>query len=159
MILFPDLPYVVHTGREMELMVAGVKPLAVFHDTYPDEPCEEIIPENAFRPYVESGRFEQREFVVLLDDPPPATHSYVKGIRWVIYSTPEENWRIDAFIELQAEARVRGWSEEFERREGFLYGYEDWQTDAWIAYLLSRPQAKDFPWLQRLAEKLRAGKD
>jgi hypothetical protein len=154
---FADLPYAIHTGRELELMLIGVKLLAVFHDSYPEEPCEEIIPENAFTPHVEAGSFEKREFVELLDKPPPATHSHVKGHRYVIYSTPEENWRIDAYIEMKAQSRVLGWSEEFERREGFLYGYEDWQTDAWIAHLLRRPQAKNFPWLQRLAAKLHDG--
>lgn len=154
---FADLPYTIHTGRELELMLAGVKPLAVFCDSYPEEPCEEIIPENAFKPYVEAGNFEKREFVEVLDNPPPATHCYIKGHRYVIYSTPEENWRIDAYIEMRAQSRILGWSEEFERREGFLLGYEDWQTDAWIDSLLRRPQAKNVPWLQRLAAKLHDG--
>jgi hypothetical protein len=149
-----DLPYLVHTGRELELMLLGVKPLAVFYDSYPEEPCEEIIPENAFQPYVEAGSFEKREYIRFLDKPPPATHSHVKGNRYVIYSIPEERWRIDAYIEMKEQSRVLGWSEEFERREGFLYGYEDWQTDAWITYLLGSAHAKNFPWLQRLAARL-----
>jgi hypothetical protein len=157
MIQFADLPYTIHTGLELDLMIAGVKPLAVFYDVYPGEPCEEIIPENAFKPHVEAGSFEKREFVELLHRPPSATHSHVKGHRYVIYSTPEENWRIDAYIELKAQSRVHAWSEEFERREGFLYGYEHWQTDAWIAYLLRRPTAQNFPWLRRLAAKLHDG--
>jgi hypothetical protein len=159
MTLFADLPYPVHTGRELELMLAGVKPLAVFYHSHPDEPSERIIPENAFKPYVDAGKFEKREFVTFLDTPPPATHRHVKGIRWVLYALPEENWRIDAFLELKAEADVRGWSEEFERREGFLYGYEDWQMDAWIAHLLRSPEAEIFPWLRRLAEKRRTAKN
>jgi hypothetical protein len=150
---FAELPYLVHTGHELELMVTGMKPLAIFHDSYPGDPCEEIIPENAFKPYVEAGSFEQREFVELLDRRPPATHRHVKGVRWVMYSTVEERWRIDAYIEMQAQSRVLGWSEAFERREGFLLGYEDWQTNAWITFLLGRPHAKNFPWLQRLAAK------
>jgi hypothetical protein len=28
-----------------------------------------------------------------------------------------------------------GWNETFERLEGMLYGYEDWQIDWWIAHL------------------------
>ena len=150
---FSDLPYAIHTGRELELMLTGAKPLAVFYESYPEEPCEEIIPENAFKPYVAAGTFEKREFVELLDRPPPATHSHVKGNRYVIYAIPEENWRIDAYIEMKVQSRVLGWSEEFERREGFLYGYEEWQTDAWLAHLLRRLQAKNFPWLQNLAAK------
>ena len=28
--------------------------------------------------------------------------------------------------------RVGGWNEHFERLEGMLFGYEDWQNDWWI---------------------------
>jgi hypothetical protein len=148
------LSYELHTGRELEFMLIGVKFLAVFYDAYPEEPCEEIIQKNAFKPYVNAGIFEKREFVELLDQPPPITHSHLKGHRYVIYSTLKENWRIDAYIEMKAQSRVLGWSEELERREGFLFGYEDWQTNAWIAHLRCPPLAKKLPWLQQLAPTL-----
>lgn len=74
-----ELPYTVHTGRELELMLAGTKPLAVFFDQYPDEPCEKIIPENAFRPHVEAGKFEQREFIRFLWRPPGQGMNMSKG--------------------------------------------------------------------------------
>ena len=152
---FDELPYEIHTGQELELMLQGVKPLACFIDEYPAEPCEVIIPEVAFDEYVQSGRFEKREYVELLDRVPPANRSYLRGVRYVLYSPPSESWRVDTYINMRAQAAVSGWSEELERLEGRLLGYEDWQTDAWIAMLLARPQAKDFPWLVRLAEKRR----
>ena len=154
---FSNLPYKLHTGSELELMLNGVKPLAVFSNSYPGEPCEEVIPEIAFEPYVKSGRFEKREFIRLLNNPPSAMESRFKGYRHVLYVLPAESWRIDAYIEMDAQAEKLGWSEEFERRQGFLLGYEDWQTDAWLIFLLGRPQAKNIPWLQRLEAKQNNG--
>ncbi|QNA89482.1 hypothetical protein G4G28_15225 [Massilia sp. Dwa41.01b] len=104
---FSDLPYLVHTGRELELMVAGRKPLVVFCDAYPAEACEEIIPEQAFAPYLATGKLDKREFVELLDRPAPASYRQLKGYRCVLYSTPEENWRIDAYIEMKAQASLQ----------------------------------------------------
>ena len=47
-----------HEGRELELMLAGAKPLAMFNDDLPEgmEP-----PEIAFDPYVAEGRFVKAE--------------------------------------------------------------------------------------------------
>ncbi|CAM4069018.1 hypothetical protein [Roseateles saccharophilus] len=151
---FDALPYDLHSGRELELMLLGVKPLASFTDEYPADPCEEIIPEAAFRPHVQSGKLEQREYVELLVGTPPQSRPDLKGFRCMLYSLPGESWRMDAYIEMKARARVSGWSEELERLEGSLLGYEDWQTDAWIDMLLARPQAKHVPWLARLARRL-----
>ncbi|GAB2901531.1 hypothetical protein GCM10027046_33200 [Uliginosibacterium flavum] len=150
---FDDLPYKIHTGRELELMLSGLKPFACFVDEYPSEPCEEIIPEEAFQEHVQSGKFEKREYVEMLAGAPPASRTDLKGVRRVFYSLPGEGWRIDAYIDMKARAGLSGWSEELERLEGRLLGYEEWQTDAWIEMLLARPQSKNFPWLVRLAAK------
>ncbi|MFZ2991186.1 hypothetical protein [Ideonella sp.] len=150
-----DLPYEVHTGRELELMLSGVKPLAYFVDEYPADPCEEIIPEASFHEHVQSGKLEKREYVETLAGAPPANRKDLKGFRCVLYARPNEGWRIDAYIDMKARAKHSGWSEDLERLEGRLLGYEDWQTDAWIEMLLARPQAKNFPWLVRLAAKRR----
>jgi hypothetical protein len=60
-------------------MLARVKPLAHFSDCYPPEPSEEIIPGDAFAPYVQSGQFVERLFVSLEehDTSVPA----IRGIR------------------------------------------------------------------------------
>jgi hypothetical protein len=49
--------YEIHTNRELEFMLRRGKPLAYFVDDHPAEPNEDIIPEEAFEPYVQSGKF------------------------------------------------------------------------------------------------------
>ena len=139
------LPYEVHTGRELEFMLARGKPLAHFSDAYPCEPNEEIFPELAFAPYVGSGLFETRDFVELLSEPPPG-HPHIRGIRHLFYARRSESWRIDAYIVMMRAAEKDGWSEGFERLEGCLLGYEEWQTDAHLERARARPDA--FYWLK-----------
>ena len=144
-----SLPYEIHTNRELEFMLERGKPLSHFSDAYPSEPDEEIFPEQAFTPYVESGRFVKREFVAPLSQPPPKNHPHVRGIRHLFYARAGEAWRIDAYILMMAAAAKAGWSEGFERLEGSLLGYEEWQTDLHLERLRTSPHAKNFYWLRR----------
>ena len=132
--LFRDLPYDVHTGRELEFMLKRRKPLAHFSDAYPAEPDEEIFPEAAFAPFVSDGTFEVRDYVELLTEPPPRAHPAVRGIPHLFYARPSEAWRIDAFIAMLAASKRAGWSEGLERLEGSLLGYTDSEIDAWLDY-------------------------
>jgi hypothetical protein len=143
------LPYELHTDRELEFMLDKGKPLAHFSDAYPSEPDEAILPELAFAPYVEAGRFVKREFVEPLRGPPPKDHPHVRGIRHVFYARTTEAWRIDAYIMMMAAASKAGWSEGFERLEGSLLGYEEWQTDLHMQRLRTSPNAKSFYWLRK----------
>jgi hypothetical protein len=124
-----DRPYQVHTDRELALMLAGVKPLAVFCDECPSLHGLYVIPEREFEPHVTNGRLVKREQIV----PPAATAPVVKGqrigSRRVLYALPSEQWRIDAYLLLWKTAEKSGWNEGFERMEGSLLGYEDWQND------------------------------
>jgi hypothetical protein len=45
---------------------------------------------------------------------------------------PRQEWRIDAMILLMDSAAKCGWSEGFERVQGSLLGYENWQNDIFI---------------------------
>lgn len=135
--------------RELEFMLERGKPLAHFSDAYPAEPNEEIFPEQAFAPYVQSGRFVKREYVELLCESPPKDHPHVRGIRHLFYAHPSEAWRIDAYVMMAAAAAKAGWSEGLERLEGSLLGYEEWQTDAYLEHLRASPHAKNFRWLRR----------
>jgi len=144
-----DLPYELPTGRELEFMLQRGKPFAHFCDEYPAEPCEDVIPEAVFAPYVAQGIFEKREFVEPLFGPPPAGHPHIKGIRYVLYARRYEGWRIDAYIMLRAAAAKSGWSEGFERLEGALLGYEEWQMDAHLDRLRRGPHARNFHWLRK----------
>lgn len=117
---FDALPYKVHTNRELALMLAGVKPLAVFDVASTDSDDDEDSPEKYFAPYVASGRFIRRE------------HTYRDGRLQLLYALPTETWRIDSYIRLLETAQTAGWSEDSERMQGALLGYEDWQNDAYI---------------------------
>jgi hypothetical protein len=142
-----ELPYELHTGRELELMLRGTKPLAHFYDEYPVEPCEEIIPEQAFAPYVSDGVFEKLEYVEPLTKSTQISHADVKGIRHVFYAQPGEAWRIDAYIDMQLRLAAAGWSLKLERLQGSLLGYEDWQTEIHLELWRAQANAKQFPWL------------
>jgi hypothetical protein len=119
-----DLPYKVHTNRELGLMLKGEKPLAVFCERLPSNPDFELIPERYFSPYVEAGLFLVSECVI----------ADARGgkTRYVLYAAKGEEWRIHAYMLLKRTATFSGWSEGFERMEGALLGYEDWQNDAYI---------------------------
>lgn len=118
-----ELPYKVHTNRELILMLSGKKPLAVFSEVVPDDIEFELIPEKYFAKYVECGRFVKREAFWPLEE---------KTVRTVFYAVPEQSWRIDAYLLMKKVADKAGWSEGFERMEGTLLGYEDWQNDIYI---------------------------
>ncbi|WMW80065.1 hypothetical protein RF679_15635 [Undibacterium cyanobacteriorum] len=145
----PDvaLHYEVHTGRELEMMLRGDKPFAHFYDQHPEEPCEEVIPEQAFAPYVDAGTFEKFEYVELLRKPPRAQYSHVKGIRHVFYACIGEAWRFDAYVRMQLELAPNGWSIALECMQGRLLGYEDWQTDLHLERWRKHDNADRFPWL------------
>lgn len=120
-----ELPYKVHTNRELALMLKGEKPLAVFHEMLPSNPDYELIPERFFAPYVADGFFSTSEFISL--------HPSGGEMRFVLYAAKGEEWRIHAYILLDRTVRLAGWNAGFTRMEGSLLGYEDWQNDIYIS--------------------------
>jgi hypothetical protein len=62
----------------------------------------------------------------------------IEGFRTVYYTRLGEEWRISAWKLIKKAAAKSGWNEHFERMEGMLYGYEDWQNDWWIEHLRRR---------------------
>lgn len=119
-----ELPYVVHTNRELLLMLQNKKPFAVFQEAFPTDPSDSFIPEELFAPHIETGVFVKREEVV--------QGRTGRNTRVVMYAQVGEEWRANAFLLLRATADKSGWSEGFERMEGSLLGYEDWQNDIYI---------------------------
>lgn len=119
-----ELPYKIHTNRELALMLAGNKPFAAFSEQYPSNPEHEFIPERFFDPYVKTALFVKREYVL-------SEENNCK-IRMVLYAQKTQEWRIDAYILLKKTAEKTGWGEGFERMEGSLLGYEEWQNDIYI---------------------------
>jgi hypothetical protein len=113
-------------------MLAGSKPMSAFVDDHPALHGLYIIPERQFEPYVAAGRIAKREMI----DPPgedaPVVRGQRIGSRRVLYALPAEVWRIEAYLLLWRTAEKAGWNEGFERMEGSLLGYEDWQNDVHI---------------------------
>ncbi len=129
---FDDLPYQIHTNRELHMMLEGTKPFASFVGEYPPNIETEEIPDRLFDPYVFDAKFVKREFIEL------TPHGRAIGLRRVLYSLPSESWRIDAYIVLLQTASKTGWNESLERMEGSLLGYEEWQNDAYFSALKAR---------------------
>ena len=138
-----DLPYKIHTGRELALMLEGKKPLAYFSGQYPPNPEVEEIPERLFDPHVEDGRFVKREYVMFADNCGPSLRSNGLCMRIVMYALPEQEWRIDAMLLVLETAAKCGWSEGFERMQGSLLGYENWQNDIYIERIFRSTSVKD----------------
>lgn len=127
-----ELPYPVHTNRELALMLTGDKPLAAFSESYPSTMDHEFIPERRFDPYVKDGLFLKKEYILREKDG--------RETRVVLYSRKGEEWRMEAYILLKKIAEKSGWSEGFERMEGSLLGYEEWQNDIYIETVYNRRQ-------------------
>lgn len=129
-----QLPYKVHTNRELVMMLVGTKPLAVFDDAYSGRPFpSETIPENVYAPYVGAGCFVMRDVIT------PSTDSRQdSAVRTVLYALPTEQWRIDAYLLLRQAGFKYGWSETCERMQGTLLGYTEEQNDAYIELIYRR---------------------
>jgi hypothetical protein len=124
-----------HEQRELELMLAGEKPLAMFTEVWPVE--SGFIPEDDFRPHVHAGRMIMREAF----EPAPAIGNRPENlkIRCVLYALPNEAWRIDAMLLLRSiYARQGGWDEGLERMIGSLLGYSQADIDTFIERISAR---------------------
>jgi hypothetical protein len=124
-----DLPYKIHDGRELAMMLAKTKPLANFIDDYPKHHDLDIIPEREFEPHVKAGRIIKREHISLPGADAAVINGERIGSRRVLYALAGQEWRIDAYLRLWETAKKTSWTEQLEREEGTLLGYEDWQND------------------------------
>ena len=118
-----SLPYRLHTNRELGMMLRGEKPLSVFSDAYGHFPEAVLRYLRMFDVHVDRGAFVKREYVYLDRGNRPGSHVFC-------YALPDQEWRIDAIIELRE--NFERWNSEMERAEGSLLGYSDWQNDWWI---------------------------
>lgn len=118
------LPYLVHTNRELGLMLTGAKPMAMFSYIGGKEPECVVRYLRLFDRQVDAGRFERR----IVDEAVPLRPDWLS--RRIFYTLPGEAWRVDAMLELIV--HYGAWTNEHERRFGTLLGYEDWQNDIWL---------------------------
>lgn len=135
-----DLEAANHTNRELELMLAGTKPLAIFYDEISVLPNEEVIPEERFRPYVEAGQFVRDEKIFGGRFHPGLGRE--AQIKYVLFARASEAWRIPAFILVHGVSmQAPRHTEEVERIESALLGYTDEEIDAWCAHQFPRNAA------------------
>jgi hypothetical protein len=125
-------PYAVHTNFELPFLLDGRKTLARFSDLYPSPlfDCEEV-----FDRWVANGALHKE----VVNEPFETRIKEWLGHRTVYYTPKGEEWRIPAHkLIMDASGKSGGWNEHFERLEGMLFGYEDWQNDWWIKTCLER---------------------
>lgn len=124
-----------HEDHELELMLAGKKPLAMFTELSPVETG--LIPDAEFAPFVKSGRIIMREAF----EPTPSLpgHAEKLFVRRVLYALPEETWRIDAMLLVcQVVNRLQRWDEGLERVTGKLLGYSEHQIDKFVEKIFQK---------------------
>jgi hypothetical protein len=126
-------PYLIHTGYELPLLLDGRKKLARMMEPYPPLSFEG---EDRFDHGVAAGQLHKEVEIEPFKD--GTTHRLGwQGTRKVYYTAKGEEWRIPAMRLLLEAAAWAGWNEHFERIEGMLFGYEDWQNNWWIETGLS----------------------
>ena len=124
-------PYLIHTNRELELMIAGTKPLAVFaHERVDGFEKSDALAEQDFAPFVANGTLS--EHVRTFQSQRPDGSSI--DIDYYLYALKGEEWRVQAYCLLIDMLRNRGWCSHLEWLEGTLLGYTEEQNQ----YHLSR---------------------
>src|SRR5258708_1918703 len=124
-------PYLVHTGFELALLLEGRKQLARTSDAYPPD---HHLGEEKFDRYVAQGVLHKEVVVEPFERPSRGKDGQVfEGQRTVYYTHKGEEWRIKASKLIWDAATKSAWNEDFERMQGMLFGYEEWQNDWWLA--------------------------
>jgi hypothetical protein len=126
----PELPEGVgpHEGRELELMLAGKKPLAMFSEAIA-VPVSDLYPEEEFMSHVASGTFIRRDKIY-------QPHNLPMAIHVIYYALPNEAWRIDELDALQSAFATGGrdCTEDDERSIGHLLGYSEREISTFIEW-------------------------
>ena len=125
------VPYLVHTNYELLLLLDGRKKLARMGDSFPPM---QFPGEQRFDHWVARGLLHRKEVIDRWDKP---IKNWL-GHRTVYYALKGEEWRIPAMqLIWDIFGKSGGWNAHFERLEGTLFGYEDWQNDWWISRRLA----------------------
>lgn len=131
-----EVPYLVHTGYELPLLLEGRKQLAQMYYEYPPERHPE---EDFFDRYVAQGVLHKEVELEPFTKPIRGKFGQTyEGVRTAYYTPKGEEWRIEAWKLISKAAQKSGWNEGFERLKGILFGYEDWQNDWWIENIRKR---------------------
>jgi hypothetical protein len=121
-----DLPYRVHGGRELDLMMKGLKPLSVFTYVERSSSLERFL-FRYFEPLVERRKLVSRKV-------PEEGAGDGATTSTIMYALPSEAWRVEAYTLMALAARDCKWNDALERIEGLLLGYTREQNNSWSAY-------------------------
>src|SRR2546422_911191 len=102
-----DLPYQVHTGRELALMLEGRKPLAAFWDAHAPAPDQKAIPERLFDPHVAAGRFIKRERIFQENAAGESAGRPARATREGLYAPPPKGGGDEGYLLLSGTATKR----------------------------------------------------
>jgi hypothetical protein len=126
-----EVPYLVHTNYELVLMVEGRKHFARMGGEY--YPPHHHNDEDLFDRCVAQGLLHKEVELERFTEPLRLKDGRVfEGLRTVYYTRKGEEWRVAAWKLISKASAKSGWNDSFERLEGMLFGYEDWQNDWWI---------------------------
>jgi hypothetical protein len=104
-----------HANRELELMLTGGKPLAVFCK-FVGEDFDETGGQD-FESAVNNGFIFKKKFYV-------SRKGYQKRLLYTAYALPGQEWRIEIYKVLMKKMESN-WNSELEYLQGFLLGYGD----------------------------------
>ncbi|MCL4636085.1 hypothetical protein [Burkholderia sp.] len=125
------MPYLVHTGYELALMVHGRKPFGFVEFNSEWLPSVEL--KARFDAYVARGVLHAHE---IIQDAPARPDRPARRIGQIFYARKGEEWRFRALELIRQHINLEGdGCENMERLEGALLGYERWQNDWWIDHL------------------------
>jgi len=124
-----DLPYKVHTNRELRLMLEGSKPLSFFYSRDLTG-ADGQFNNQPFQRYVRRKIIS--EFRNIVYDKDEEGNCKNTGVLYVTYTLPGEEWRAKALILLKETHSYCRWNEGMERMEGVLLGYTKEQIDYYI---------------------------
>jgi hypothetical protein len=121
-----------HTGRELQMILSGTKPLSMFYDHAEPEHGPSLIPEDEFDAYVTNKRFAKGTKIYELALDPGTGRSH--NVKYVLYALKGEEWRIPAmFVVLDTSFRMKEHEEAIDRLTGALLGYTDTEIDEFVA--------------------------
>jgi hypothetical protein len=109
-----------HEGRELELMIAGTKPLSMFVEPIPRE--FEAFPEAEFDALVSRNKLIKVVSMETVKRPDGKDGQ----VRRILYTLPDEEWRIKSLLLVQNLyfSLTPGWRPDLDRVIGLLLGYE-----------------------------------
>lgn len=125
------LPYLFHSGYELPLLLDGTKSFGFEEHIYPPYRHEQ---EDLFDRHVATGSLYKEECLEPFDPPLRKKDGrIIEGFRRVYYTRTGQEWRVRASKLLWSTADKHRWDERCERIQSMLFGYEDWQTEWWLA--------------------------